>query len=305
MIERDDRVLIEARVRPEAIPVLDQVIARQPYPLLFVTISGAHLYGFASADSDFDLRGVHVLPARKVLGLDAGRETVQVDAIEGGLEIDLVSHDAAKFFGLMLKRNGYVLEQLYSPLVVRTSPEHEELKRLGRGCITRHYVHHYLGFFATQRKLFEKDQRLKPMLYTYRVLLTGIHLLRTGELEANLEVLNGEFALPYIAELLAAKREGREQDVWRGGDLAFHLAEFDRLDGELKLAGEESGLADGPTVRAELSEMLVGLRNRRNGVRPLPLALFAVARCPPLFPKRGNSPFRHSNHVGYLNIGQK
>jgi hypothetical protein len=36
---------------------------RQPYPLIFATISGAHLYGFPSPDSDFDLRGCHVLPA--------------------------------------------------------------------------------------------------------------------------------------------------------------------------------------------------------------------------------------------------
>ena len=39
---------------------------RHPYPLLFATISGAHLYGFASPDSDYDLRGVHVLPFRQV-----------------------------------------------------------------------------------------------------------------------------------------------------------------------------------------------------------------------------------------------
>jgi uncharacterized protein len=37
-------------------------IASQPYPLLFATISGAHLYGFPSPDSDYDLRGVHILP---------------------------------------------------------------------------------------------------------------------------------------------------------------------------------------------------------------------------------------------------
>ena len=36
---------------------------RHPYPLLFATISGAHLYGFPSPDSDYDLRGVHVQSA--------------------------------------------------------------------------------------------------------------------------------------------------------------------------------------------------------------------------------------------------
>ncbi len=38
-------------------PRLHRIVAAQPYPLLFATISGAHLYGFPSPDSDYDLRG--------------------------------------------------------------------------------------------------------------------------------------------------------------------------------------------------------------------------------------------------------
>ena len=49
-------------------PRLLKEVASHPYPLLFVTISGAHLYGFPSPDSDYDLRGVHVLPVREVVG---------------------------------------------------------------------------------------------------------------------------------------------------------------------------------------------------------------------------------------------
>ncbi len=82
------------------------------YPLLFATISGAHFYGCRSPDSDWDLRGVHVLPAREVLGLQATQDTISFERTEGQLELDLVTHDAAKFFALMLRRNGYVLEQL-------------------------------------------------------------------------------------------------------------------------------------------------------------------------------------------------
>jgi predicted nucleotidyltransferase len=37
-------------------PRLHRIVAAQPYPLLFATISGAHLYGFPSPDSDYDLR---------------------------------------------------------------------------------------------------------------------------------------------------------------------------------------------------------------------------------------------------------
>ena len=46
------------------------IVQAQPYPLLFATIIGAHLYGFPSPDSDFDLRGAHVLPLEKIVGLE-------------------------------------------------------------------------------------------------------------------------------------------------------------------------------------------------------------------------------------------
>src|ERR1700752_1952552 len=116
---------------------LRAAVQRQTHPMVFVTISGAHLYGFPSPDSDYDLRGVHLLPVREVVGLDEPRETIEVSAIREGLEIDLVTHDVKKFFGLLLKKNGYVLEQLYSPLILYTTPEHTELKQLAQGCLTR------------------------------------------------------------------------------------------------------------------------------------------------------------------------
>src|SRR5262249_53093993 len=122
--------------------------------------------------SDYDLRGVHILPARDVVGLDEGPATLQVSERRDGLDLDLVTHDARKFFSLLLKKNGYVLEQLYSPLVLRTTPEHAELKEVGKGCVTRHHAHHYLGFARTQWTIFLKGSspRVKPLLYVYRVL---------------------------------------------------------------------------------------------------------------------------------------
>ncbi|MFN9435692.1 MAG: DNA polymerase beta superfamily protein, partial [Planctomycetota bacterium] len=203
-------------------------VRRHPYPLVFATISGAHLYGFPSPDSDFDLRGVHLLPLETVVGLEEGEQTVEKEGIYDGLEIDLVTHDAAKFFRLMLKRNGYVLEQLLSPLVVYTTPEHEELKAIAKDCITRHHAHHYLGFAATQWKLFEKESppRVKPLLYTFRVLLTGIHLMRTGEVQANLPILNQDAKLGYLDELIAKKVNGVEKGVLDDGDFAFYHGEY-------------------------------------------------------------------------------
>ena len=247
-------MLIDERVRAE--------VSRQPYPLLFVTISGAHLYGFPSPDSDYDLRGTHVLPAREVVGLDPGRETVEVSEIREGLEIDLVTHDVKKFFGLLLKKNGYVLEQLYSPLVAHTTPGHEELKVIARGCVTRHHSHHYFGFAETQWKLFEKERprRVKPLLYVYRVLLTGIHLMRTGEVEANLLRLNETFGLGHIPELVARKLEGAERGVLEGADMEFHAREYQRLRRELEDSYGASSLPEAPSGKEQLNDLLVRLR---------------------------------------------
>jgi uncharacterized protein len=57
---------------------LSKIISHQPYPLLFATVSGAHLYGFPSPDSDYDLRVSHILPVREALGLNEVRETIEV-----------------------------------------------------------------------------------------------------------------------------------------------------------------------------------------------------------------------------------
>ena len=77
-------------------PRLQRIAESQPYPLLFATVSGAHLYGFPSPDSDFDLRAAHVLSVEKIVGLDVHDETVQESRVIEGLEMDIVSHDVRK-----------------------------------------------------------------------------------------------------------------------------------------------------------------------------------------------------------------
>ncbi|MBA2647148.1 MAG: nucleotidyltransferase domain-containing protein [Pyrinomonadaceae bacterium] len=241
---------------------LHRVIAEQPYPLLFATISGAHLYGFPSPDSDYDLRGVHILPAREVVGLETGRGTIEISEVRDGLEIDLVTHDVRKFFGLLLKKNGYVLEQLYSPLVLRTSDAHAELKEIACGCITRHHSHHYFGFAETQWKLFEKERprRVKPLLYVYRVLLTGIHLMHTGMIEANLLQLNEEFKLVYLRDLIGRKLDGSEKATLKEADILFYRSEYQRLRGVLEEAYKASSLPESPSCKNALNDLLVHLR---------------------------------------------
>ncbi|MCI0361922.1 MAG: nucleotidyltransferase domain-containing protein [Planctomycetaceae bacterium] len=211
---------------------------------LFVTVSGAHLYGFESPDSDVDLRGCHLLPLREVIGLRPANETLERSGIHAGVEVDLVSHDLGKYLNLLVKNNGYVLEQIFSPLVVTGQEFLDRLRPIARRCITRFHYFHYRGFFATQRKLLEKEdpKRAKSLLYAYRVLLTGINLLTSGEVEANLRVLNDRFQLPYIEELIAAKVA--EKVGMPSLDWSLHDAELQRLERELESAFAASPLGE-------------------------------------------------------------
>jgi predicted nucleotidyltransferase len=239
-------------------------IAAHPHPLVFASISGAHLYGFASADSDYDIRGVHVLPLEAIAELDRGEETIERMSA-GPPELDLVTHDTEKFFRLLLKPNGYVLEQLFSPLVLMSTPEHLELVAIALGCITRQHVRHYVGFAENQWRLFEKEDppRVKPLLYVFRVLLTGIHLLQTGTIEASLVRLNERARLPYVDDLIAQKTAGKEKERLFAADVAFYRAEYDRLMVRLIEAGDASTLPDLPTAHDALNDLLLRLRGVR------------------------------------------
>ncbi|HEY7094196.1 MAG TPA: nucleotidyltransferase domain-containing protein [Ktedonobacterales bacterium] len=163
---------------------------------------------------------------------------------------------------LLSKKNGYVLEQVFSPLVLQTSPEHNELKEIARRCVTRYHCYHYLGFAETQWKLIQKDSppRVKPLLYLFRVFLTGIHLMRTGEIEANLVTLNETWRLSYLDDLIARKRSGAERGTVEEADMDFFSAEYTRLRQELADAAEASALPETANCKPALDDLLLRVR---------------------------------------------
>lgn len=229
---------------------------------LFVTVSGAHLYGFSSPDSDYDLRGSHAAPLADLVGLFTARETIEVAETRDGLEWDTVSHEARKFCALIGKDSGYALEQLCSPLVVTTSPAHEELKSIALDSLNRKFAKHYLGFADNQWRLFLKDSppRVKPLLYIYRVLLTGAHLLQTGRLEANLPRLNEDFKSQTIADLIDLKLNGAERQTLPGADLPFYQAQYQQLRERLENAEGDSPLPPEADIKPALHDWLIRLR---------------------------------------------
>lgn len=229
-------------------------------PPVFAAISGAHLYGFASHDSDVDLRGAFLHPLGATLSLRPPRETISIGE-NTDIELDWVAHDLRKFVRLLTEDNGYVLEQLYSPLVVLDSPTFFELRELARGCITRPTAHHYRGFGRGRRKrLRQPHPKVKHVLYGYRVYLTGIHLMRTGELISNLPALNDIFQLSQVDELIARKRQGNEKVALSPDEIDMQDAALQSLEIALQQAYEESKLPDAATGVDALEDLVFRAR---------------------------------------------
>jgi hypothetical protein len=248
----------------------DFVREHLPYPRVFATLSGADLYGFPSDDGDFDIRASHVLPINALLvamlnegGMDRTPDITLEKTIKRPQPVmDFVSHDIGKFLRLALKGNGYVLEQLLSPLVVETSEWHAELKNIAPGLITRRLYYHYRGFFANQEKIYHNigSKKVKGLLYQYRVALTGIHVLETGEIEANAVRLNEHFRLSGIDELIAMKVGG--EDTFLTDD-APYVAEIETLEPKLNAAFERSRLPLEPSAEAQNAAKDFLIRCRR------------------------------------------
>lgn len=256
---------------------LHQAAQEHPLALVFVTLGGSHLYGCPSVDSDWDLRGAHVLRLREVLGLGAARESMQfshvpqptrrVVPLEEDIKLDLVTQDIRKLAGALLGRNGYALEQVLSPLVLQSSLHHTELSRLARQCVTIYHADHYLGLTVNQWKMLGQEieagrpPRLKLVLYAFRTALSGIHLMQTGEIETNLELLNMAARLPYLDDLIAMKQGGLEDDTLNA-PLEPYASELQRLLSQLEEDRQSSKLpSEVPAaVRAALNNWVIDTR---------------------------------------------
>lgn len=227
---------------------------------LFWTVSGSHLYGFSSADSDIDLRGAFAAPLPALVGIRNVVDTREAKDVLGGREVESVAHEAGKYLRLLAKHNGYVLEQIFSPLVARGADFLERLRPIARKCVTTGCHRHYRGFLHTTRAQFEKEtaKKAKTLLYAYRVVLTGIHMLETGEVEPHLPTLNERFRVPFIPELIARKASA-EFGVLTDVDVAFHREQLAEWEKKLDAAHAASKLPAEPPWD-ELDRFLVELR---------------------------------------------
>jgi predicted nucleotidyltransferase len=230
---------------------------------LVIYLSGAHAYGFPSPDSDLDLKAVHTEATRRLLGLDPPSPHASRMETIREVEVDYTSNEVGPVLGGVLAGNGNYIERFLGDLVLHQAPELAELRPLVRRALSRRVYRHYRGFATQQRTAFETADRptAKKLLYVLRTALTGMHLLRTGDVVTDVTRLAGEYGFEQVPALIEIKRggervplDGAAVDEWRPRlDRLFEL--LDRARGESALPDESSG-------RTELEDWLVEHRLR-------------------------------------------
>lgn len=228
--------------------------------VVLVGVTGGHMYGFPSEDSDYDLKGIMLLPLPALLGLTEPADTLDRLEVFEGVEHDLTLHDAKKSLALLLRGNGNALEHVLSPLQLVSDARTEALRVLAKGAVSKRFVHHYRGFFHHMRAAHVRERRAKTLLYAYRVALTGAHLLETGELETDVRVNAARHGLSEVETLVAIKRERAEKATLTEAENTELSRSLERALGLLEDALEKSRLPDDAPNRGAVEQWLIETR---------------------------------------------
>jgi uncharacterized protein len=230
-----------------------------------VYLSGAHAYGFPSPDSDLDLKAIHSESTHKLLGLAPPPAHASRVEIVRDVEIDYTSNELRAVLAGVLDGNGNYIERLLGDLVLHSTPALDELRPLVRRALSRRVHRHYRGFATQQRLAFETADRptAKKLLYVLRTALTGVHLLRTGELVADLTRLVEPYDFPAARDLIEIKRAGERVPLDRGL-VADWRPRLDQLFDLLERARAGSVLPEEAANRPELDAWLVQHRLRQS-----------------------------------------
>lgn len=204
--------------------------------ILYACESGSRAWGFASQDSDYDVRFLYVHPAEHYLSfrIEQKRDVIEVP-LEG--DLDLNGWDLRKALQLLVKSNGALVEWLTSPIVYRDGlyglrqrlPELVSPRALG--------FHYFRMARSAVADLADQQASLKRCFYALRPLLAARWLeLRPGlppVALADLRAVLPDELQPTVDVLLKIKLASAEKDRQQldPGLLEFLRAESDRLGG--------------------------------------------------------------------------
>jgi len=159
-----------ADVRTEISRRLTKVEQDNGVRIVFACESGSRAWGFASTDSDYDVRFVYVHPPEWYVRLTTARDVIEHPIVD---EIDLGGWELRKALGLMQKSNGALLEWLDSPVVYQKDEQaFLELNSLAdTSFVPVASYHHYRSL--AYGKMKEAAPSLKSLCYALRTVLAA------------------------------------------------------------------------------------------------------------------------------------
>ncbi len=146
--------------------------------VLHAVESGSRAWGFASPDSDYDIRFVYVRPAADYLRLDTPR-----DVIEWKLDevLDINGWDLQKALRQFARGNATLFEWSESPVVYKTTDDWKHVRETAKNYFSeKAAIHHYYGTaMKTWSEYLQGDTvRYKKYFYALRPLLAAQYIER-------------------------------------------------------------------------------------------------------------------------------
>jgi predicted nucleotidyltransferase len=144
---------------------LDEIERQKHVRILLAVESGSRAWGFASEDSDYDVRFIYVRPRNDYLRLEKFRDVIELP-LEG--ELDINGWDLDKTLRLLRSSNPTLFEWFSSPIVYRETPFADDFRSvMFKYFSTRRGLYHYLSMANSNYREFLKGEMVKAKKYFY------------------------------------------------------------------------------------------------------------------------------------------
>ena len=144
---------------------LHEIELRENCRILLAVESGSRAWGFASPDSDYDVRFIYVRPKESYLKLERVRDVIEVPISD---ELDINGWDVDKTLRLLHKSNPTVFEWFSSPIVYKTTPFAAKFKpAMLRYFSSKSGLWHYLHMAESNYREYLRGDMVKAKKYFY------------------------------------------------------------------------------------------------------------------------------------------
>ena len=155
---------------------LDEIEQKEGVRILHAVESGSRAWGFASPDSDYDVRFIYVRPLEDYLKINEPRDVIewQLDEV-----LDINGWDLKKALHHFAKGNATLFEWSGSPIVYRTTGEWEKIMAVAKNYFSeKSAIYHYYGTANStlQGYLMNETVRYKKYFYALRPLMAAQYI---------------------------------------------------------------------------------------------------------------------------------